>query len=278
MTRTYEDPPEYRDAGPVSFGWPRLTPVVRWLLWTNIGVFLALLLLGFVAEETERAVRAFLWFDPAAWRDSIPLVPVWQLVTYGFVHSRLDPGHILFNMLGLYFFGTMLESLIGSKRFATLYGSAIVVGAVLHFGAALAFGWDVPVVGASGGVLAVVVATAVLRPNERVIFIVFPLTLKVLALIMVGLDLFALLTQTAGTKAVVVHLGGAACGFAALKFGWIWADPAARWQERKERKVVEQKQSDEERLDRLLQQIHEQGLNSLSPADREFLKRMSSRR
>lgn len=278
MTRTYEDPPEYRESGTASLGWPSLTQVVRWLIWSNVGVFLALLVAKLAAPELEHGLRSRVWLDPVAWREGFPLVPVWQLVTYGFVHSASDPFHILFNMLGLYFFGTMLERAIGPQRFLVLYGVALGFGGLVHLGAAFGFGWDVPVVGASGGVLAVIVAAAVLRPNERVIFIVFPLTLKILAMIMVGLDLFGLLTQTSGTKAVLVHLAGASWGFAALKFGWIWADPAARWQERQERKVVEQRQTDEERLDKLLQQIHEKGMTSLSERDREFLRRMSSRR
>ncbi|MCE9595091.1 MAG: rhomboid family intramembrane serine protease [Planctomycetes bacterium] len=278
MTRTYEDPPEFRESSASSLGWPRLTPMVRWILWANVGLFLALLVMSLSAPTAELKVHSFLALEPASWRESFPLAPYWQLVTYGFVHSLRDAGHILFNMLGLYFFGTMLESAIGSRRFLVLYGAALVIGGLLHLGAALTWNWDVPVVGASGGVLAVVVAAAVLNPNARVIFIVFPLTLKVLALIMVGLDLFALLTQTGGNKAVLVHLGGAAWGFAALKFGWIWADPAAKWEQHKERKVVEQRQTDEERLDRLLQQIHDKGMPSLEERDRDFLRRMSSKR
>jgi membrane associated rhomboid family serine protease len=278
MTRTYEDPPEYRESSRAALGWPSLTPAVRWILWTNVGVFLGMLLLRLASESVEQGLRALLAPEPASWRDGFPLAPYWQVVTYGFVHSLHDPFHILFNMLGVYFFGTMLERSIGTRRFLVLYGAALVIGAVLHLAAALAWGWSLPVVGASGGVLAVIVAAAVLHPSARVIFIVFPLTLKVLALIMVGLDVFALLTQTAGARAVLVHLGGAAWGFGALKFGWIWADPAARWEQRKARRVVEKRQGDEERLDRLLQQIHQKGMHSLDERDREFLRRMSSRR
>ncbi|MCC6407260.1 MAG: rhomboid family intramembrane serine protease [Planctomycetes bacterium] len=278
MTRTYEDPPEFRESAGPSFGYPRLTPVVRWVIWLNVGVFVALLIAGFAAPKLEAAVYGALRLDPAAWSSDFPLAPWWQVITYGFLHSMRDPMHILMNLLGVYFFGTLLENQLGSKRFATLYGLALAIGATLHLAIACAGDWNVTVVGASGGVMAVVVAAAVLYPNMRVIFFVFPMPLKVLALIFVGLDLFRVLTQQSGGVASIVHLAGAAWGFAALKFGWIWADPAARWQERQERKVVEQRQTDEERLDKLLQQIHDKGMPSLSSSDREFLKRMSSRR
>lgn len=278
MTRTYEDPPEFRESSGASLGYPRLTSVVRWIIWSNVGVFAAFLLLHFAAPTWKERVYEIMALDPVAWREGFPLAPYWQLLTYGFVHSLRDPMHILMNLLGVYFFGTMLEGVLGPKRFGVLFGGSLALGAAVHLAIACPSGWDAPVVGASGGVMATVVGAAVLYPSARVIFFVFPLTLKVLALIFVGLDLFRVLMQHEGGVASIVHLTGAALGFAALKFGWIWADPIARHAERKARKQAEQRQGDEERLDRLLQQIHDRGMTSLSERDREFLKRMSGRR
>lgn len=290
MTRTYEDPPEFRGSS-AEVGFPRLTPVVRTLIWSNAIVFLAFVALRLASPAA--CERIYTWFelDPLAWRVQAPWIPIWQLVTYGFLHSLSDPFHILFNLLGVYFFGTMLESVIGSRRFLVLYLAAIVIGGAIDLGVGLARGpAELTViegvmqdpyhrtVGASGGVLATIVATAVLRPNTRVIFIIFPMTLKVLAMIMVGLDVFTLLFGGRGGTAVLVHLAGAAWGFGAVKFGWIWADPAASWERRKQRVETEQREADAQRLDRLLQQIHDQGMNSLSEKDRDFLRRMSARK
>jgi hypothetical protein len=126
----------------------------------------------------------------------------------------------------------------------------------------------------------VVVAMAVLRPDLPVIFILFPMKLRTLALIMVGLQVFTLVKEMKGASsgiAVLVHLAGAGFGLAAVKLGWIWYDPFAALHARRERRQVEDLRDDTARLDQLLQQIHERGIGSLSKSEREFLKRMSSR-
>ncbi len=278
MTRTYDDsPPDDFDSAP-QFAWPRMTPVVRALIWSNVIVFALFELLSLVAAPTWETLQSWFELNTEIWRENLPLVPVWQLLSYGFLHSVSDPFHILFNLLGLFFFGTMVEGLIGSRRYLFFYLAAIAIGGGLQLVYSFATGHDAHVVGASGGVLATIVGAAVLRPNARVIFIVFPLSLRVLALILVGLNLFSFARGQDMQVALVVHLGGAAWGFCALRFGWIWADPAARWRERRQRVEVAERESEEQRLDKLLQQIHEKGMTSLSERDREFLKRMSSRR
>jgi membrane associated rhomboid family serine protease len=257
--------------------WPRLTPVVRILIWSNALIFIASEIVNKASPESWVALDRVLSLNVEMWRATFPLAPYWQLISYGFLHSLSDPFHILFNLLGVYFFGTMLEALIGSRRYLVFYLAAIVIGAVLHLGVSAASGTSASVVGASGGVLATIVGAAVLRPRDRVIFIVFPLSLKVMAMIMVGLDLFSFTFGGGGRVAYVVHLGGAAWGFCALRFGWIWADPRAAWRRHRIRRATEERQSDEERLDRLLAQIHDRGMHSLSDSDREFLKRVANR-
>lgn len=79
----------------------------------------------------------------------------WRLVTSGFLHSGFL--HIAFNMYLLWVLGRQLELAIGSGRFATLYGTALLWGS---FGA-LVQTTEVPVVGASGAVFGLMGATAV---------------------------------------------------------------------------------------------------------------------
>lgn len=288
MTRTWQQSPDFDERPQMAL--PAMTPVTRALLWINGGVFVAFLLLEYAAPSFAAFLYRGLSLDPLSWRLDFPLAPVWQLVTYGFLHSLHDPFHILFNLLGIYFFGTVLEGLIGSRRYLLLYMLAIVLGGALQLGVQLATGpadLDASAslvvdpyphtVGASGGVLATVVATAVLRPNMLVIFVIFPLKLKVMAMIMVGLDVFNLINGGGGT-AYLVHLGGAAWGFAAVRLRWVWFDPVAWWRARSEVKGRERARSDQERLDRLLGQIHDKGMQSLSRGDREFLRRVSGRK
>jgi hypothetical protein len=116
-----------------------------------------------------------------------------------------------------------------------------------------------------------------LRPEALVIFILFPMRLKTLALILVGIDVVRLLTGGGGT-AYLVHLAGAAMGFSAAKLRWIWIDPLEKLEEQRAAAVQRGAEDDARRLDQLLAQIHQRGIGSLSKSERDFLKRMSSRK
>jgi membrane associated rhomboid family serine protease len=162
-----------------------------------------------------------------------------------------------------------------------LYLTSIALGGLVHLIVTLAMQDSVSVVGASGGILFLIIAIATMRPHSMVIFILFPIRMRTLALILVGLDLMRLvyaISGHGGDVAFLVHLTGAAFGYVAVKAGWIWFDPVSAWQTRRAHKVVEEAEQDEQRLDRLLQQIHDRGIGSLTGREREFLKRMSSRK
>ena len=76
----------------------------------------------------------------------------------------------------------------------------------------------------------------------------------------------------------LVHLVGATYGFFAVKRGWIWKDPIQRVQVRRAIADEEKRQSEAQRMDALLEKIHKEGINSLDRREREFLKRVSSKR
>ena len=98
------------------------------------------------------------------------VVRPWTFVTYMFLHG--DPMHILFNMLGLYIFGSRVESRMGGSRFLQMYLIAGVVGALAH--AVLSPG--APVVGASAAVYGVLMAYAMFWPRDRIYVMgVFPI-------------------------------------------------------------------------------------------------------
>jgi len=218
--------------------------------------------------------------DPQMWVDWRPFVPLWQIVTYGFLHAPFDIGHILFNLLTLYFFGTALEGMVGSRRFLWHYSVALMLGDIVQLALGLASiasgGVGHPTLGASGAVMAVLVAVATLEPDRQVIFILFPLRLRTLALILVGIDVFRMLSGGAGV-AWAVHLTGAAYGFLAVRRGFVWRDPLESLAKRRAQAAVESERDDARRLDELLARIHEKGLNSLSEREKTFLKRVSKR-
>lgn len=266
--------------GGMRLALPPLTPAVKGLLFANGAVFLGLFFVGWLAPQAELGTFHWLGLAPGAWRELFPLLPLWQLLTYGFLHGGL--GHLFWNMLQLYFFGTMLEGELGARRFLVFYGVAIVAGALAQLAAALLGGQGGYAIGASGGVLAVVVAAAVRQPRALVFLLFIPITLKWLAIGVVALDLFSLLD---GLKrglsdgvAHWAHLGGAAYGFLAARRGWIWIDPIARLQARRAIAREDRRQSDEERMDELLQKIHRSGIGSLTRGERAFLERLSGRK
>ncbi len=261
----------------IGFAMPRMTPVVRVLLIANVAVFLLQSLIFLVDPLLVGTFWRIFGLNPSWW--SHFYFPIYQLATYAFVHG--DGGHVFFNMLSLYFFGTMLEALIGSRRFALFYTAAILIGGLAHLATNLAFGRDALAIGASGGTMAVLVAMAVLRPQTLVIVLFFPVRLWVLAAVLASFDVWRLATDLrfgeAGRVAYMVHLGGAIFGYLAVKRGWVWRDLIEERSRKRAIKEHERGLRDEQRMDELLAKIHREGMNALTRQEKEFLKRMSKR-
>jgi membrane associated rhomboid family serine protease len=86
----------------------------------------------------------------------------WRMVSAGFLHS--DPIHLLFNMVGVYFLGQLLEPALGAARFAALYAASLLAGS---FGALL-LSPDAVTVGASGAVFGLLGAAFVIMRQRGV--------------------------------------------------------------------------------------------------------------
>jgi membrane associated rhomboid family serine protease len=278
----YADEPAM--TGP-QFAMPRVTPVVKRLLILNGAAFAIQAIVALTdsgAGGRYAEILTWLGLDPERWRSMLPLVPLWQLLTYGFLHSVTQIWHILGNMLMLYFFGTMLEERLGARRFTLTYFVAQFVGG-LCFLAPMLFGVHelAPAIGASGAVFGVMIALAALYPRLTVYVFVVPVPLKWLAIGIVGIEAYsALWAFKAGSDGVahLIHLGGAAYGFLAVRTGLIEKDPVEILERRRAVARVERAADDEARMDRLLDKIHKEGMGSLSRTEKDFLKRMSSRK
>jgi len=264
--------------GGIAF--PPLTPVVKFLLLVLGGVFLGQWILTLAAPEVEDGIVQVLGLNHPVWFAEPPFVPLWQLLTYGILHA--DFFHVLWNCLILYFFGTMVESTVGSRRFAWFIGIATVVGGIASLVFMKLLGTPVPTIGASGAVVAATIAAATFHPKSTVIFIFIPLPLWVLAVIVVARDFFPAVEVLATGRPTMVdhfaHLGGAAFGFLAVKRGFIWRDWGAEVEKKVEQRKAQSLANDEQKLDDLLDQVAKQGIQSLSDREREFLKRMSDRK
>ncbi|HET6344236.1 MAG TPA: rhomboid family intramembrane serine protease, partial [Myxococcota bacterium] len=180
----------------------RLTPWVGRLIIAN-AVVLLLLMTVFTSPALQEALR----FAPGE-----ALRRPWTFVTYMFVHAGLL--HLLGNMLMLFVFGPAVEHRLGGRAFLLYYLYCGIGAAVLS----LALSGVMPtaaIVGASGAVLGVGVAFALLWPDAELL--VFPLPMPVKArtfiLVLIGLDVvFSQLTPNDGV-AHLAHIGGAAFGY-----------------------------------------------------------------
>ena len=206
----------------LSLSLPPFTRAVKWLVITNAAVYLLLELLKAVLPTLGGELTLVLALIPAdvmhGW--------IFQLVTYSFVHAGVL--HILFNMLGLWMFGAQLESDWGYKRFLEFYffcviGAALTTIAVSYTGV----GGVVPLtptVGASGGVLGILMAFGMLYGNQEIML--FPIPISIRAKYFVAGVAFITLVEAISASgagrgsnvAYIAHLGGLLFGFLYVKF------------------------------------------------------------
>jgi len=133
---------------------------------------------------------------------------IWQIVTYMFVHSPSGFAHILFNMLALFLFGSLLERRLGSKEYLLFY---LVSGTLTGI---LSLFLNMNVIGASGAIFAVLLASATFFPEQRVLlFFVLPVKAPVAVIIFTGLSLVFLFTDRYTNIAHFAHLGGLVFGY-----------------------------------------------------------------
>jgi membrane associated rhomboid family serine protease len=252
----------YRHAPQMRMSFPRITPVVKWLLIINLTVFFVQIL---GADQT-----LVMWFSvlPASLGITLQL---WRFVTYQFLHGGM--WHILFNMLGLFFLGPVLERHWGSRKFLTFYlGCGVAGGLVYPLLVAVNFLTIAPMIGASGAILGMLAACAILFPHFVVFIIVFPVPIRVAAIICIFIASVTILSRGANAGGEAAHLGGMAAG-AIYVFSQSWRDKfklktrAGQWQ-----KKINSERNLKTELDRILQKVHQTGINSLTPKEKRILR------
>lgn len=199
----------------ISLGFPPFTPVIKWLIGINVGIYFLGLLLA-RSPMAAQEVFAFLGLVPALVVKGF----IWQIVTYAFIHVGL--WHVVFNMLMLWMFGAELEMNWGGRRFLEFYlacviGAALVTIVVAYTG--LLMSPRTPTVGSSGGVFGILMAFGMLF-GDREVFM-FPLPFRIKAKYMVGILILievALLMQGPSGVANIAHLGGVLVAFLYIKF------------------------------------------------------------
>ena len=162
---------------------------------------------------------------------AITELQLWRFITFQFLHA--DLGHLFSNMLSLFLFGPIVESYFGYRRYLAFYLLCGIAGAasyLLLLAVHILAGASVPLVGASAGIFGVLVAGAVLAPNVTILlmFPPIPIKLKYLALILVGWATYVALNNGTNAGGQAAHLGGAALGYAFIRYPQLLGPFAAR--------------------------------------------------
>jgi membrane associated rhomboid family serine protease len=183
---------------------PPIPPLTRALMLTCTAIF--------VLQQLVFLEGVFaLW--PIASGHFLP----WQMLTYAFLHGGL--WHLFFNMLGLWMFGSELERLWGQKRYWQFLLAGVLTAAIAQLVMTGLAGSNVPTVGASGALYALLLAFGMLFPNRVIMPLFPPIPMKARTFVIVfgALELLLGLADVGGV-AHFAHLGGMVGGFLMIRY------------------------------------------------------------
>lgn len=273
--RDYNRPQQQRNYS-MGSGFRDMPPVVKWLLIINFSIYIAeRLLFKPVFLEDPEFTRLDLYFSvfPIT---RLMAIQLWRVITYQFLHGKVM--HLAFNLLVLYFMGPFIERAWGSKAFLKFYLICGATGGVIY--TLLVQLGILPagsMVGASGGIYGLMAALAVMYPQMRILLWgLIPMTMVrlVILLVIVSLITIAVGSNVGGEAA---HLSGLAMGFLYIKYKpWI----TQRRMERQKgawTKKIQQDRSFQLEVDRILDKVHQQGIQSLSAREKKILQEATRR-
>jgi membrane associated rhomboid family serine protease len=216
---------------------------------------------------------------------------IYPFITYQFLHGGFF--HIAINMLVLWMLGRHIERALGTRPFVYLFLASGVMGGLFQIGfnvvMAQAYG-DVflnqPMVGASGGVMGILTAFAVLYPRQVlylfIFFIPMPIEARWLAIGYFLIESFNAYLEISGKAlsptAHAAHVGGMIVGFVWVRWGTRLFQ-AIRQRPRRDRGPFYSRGDDRDRaeLDRILDKIHREGVGSLTTREKMFLQEMGGK-
>ncbi|MBN1795642.1 MAG: rhomboid family intramembrane serine protease [Sedimentisphaerales bacterium] len=260
--------PVYQYAQRPSMHFRKPSTIVGWLLLINITVFILALLF--------KPLGAFIyqWFSIDT-RSLPQTLQLWRLITYQFLHDPVWIFHILFNMYALYIFGRIIEQFFGKKRFLFFYLTCGVIGGLFYTLLSLiGFLGAGVMVGASGSILGIIGACAVMFPQMKIMLFPVPIPISIRKAAIGGAFLFGLLVLTRGNNAGghAAHLAGMAAGalyayWPNIKYKLKPKTAGAKWYKKRksQRQVLEE-------LDRILEKVHNSGVHSLTRKEKQILR------
>ena len=265
------------------------------LIVVNLGVFILFRLVAFLMGLPLRSLDRFFEL-PKAFSDF--LLQPWSLVSYSFLHGGV--WHIFFNMLLLYYVARIFFNFFGSRRFVNVYFLGVILGGAFFLAAYNIFPAFAesrsPLIGASAGVMAVLIYICTYSPNLPIRVFFFNLKLWYIGAFFVLLDLIMIpMGDNPGGR--IAHLGGALLGYFYASGSQQGKDIGAGFSklldmigglfEKKPRKakmktvyrkgkksdrpVDYDKEAKQRKIDHILDKISKSGYESLTQAEKDFL-------
>ena len=280
--QTWNDSPPPRRGGFFADRGGLFPPGVKLVLLLTVAVFLmealwggALVALG--ALTVESLLRG----------------EIWRLLSYMFLHANST--HLLVNMFMFWMLGSVFERQIGTRRFLLLYFACGVAGglfeAVFNYLMFLKFGpvfLTMPAVGASAGVMGILVAFATLNPREKfLVFFILPVEAWWVAAVYGLIETWPILKDLVFSQnpmwgdnvAHAAHFGGMVVGFVWMKWGERIARLLRRGSAPREEFFYRRApEAEDAEVDRILDKIRQEGLDSLTLREKMFLHEVSRRR
>jgi len=261
--------------------------IVEKIIFINIALFLLTYLINTFSYLLDGDGNFVLeWFALSPLVDTYITRP-WTLISYGFLHSGFF--HIVFNLLFLYYIGNLFLDFFSKKQFITYYFLGILFGGILYLVSynylpALK-GQQTILVGASAGVIAVLVGIASYIPNYALQFrFIGSIKLLYIAIGFVILDIVQIPVNNAGGH--IAHLGGAVIGFLLTTYFnqgkniSLWPENLFVAKKDKPLKTVYKNKAtskstnpieQQRKIDAILDKISKSGYETLSKEEKDFL-------
>ena len=214
----------------------------------------------------------------------------WTFFTYAFIHEKLF--HLIFNMLVFHWFGNLIIEYLNKNRMLFIFWAGVLGGGILY---SLFFDGN-QLIGASAGIMALVIASATLLPNYEIVLAIFGrIKLKYVGMAYLVIDLLSMMGSNAGGS--MAHLGGALIGYLMIKqiqAGNDWSSIVIRinsfidkiFTRKNKLKIVHQTEQQAQasratvsqaEVDQVLEKITKSGYDSLSKSEKELLFKASKK-
>jgi membrane associated rhomboid family serine protease len=226
------------------------------------------------------------------------LLKPWTIITYMFYHEEFF--HFLFNILNLYWFGTIFLMYFNEKQLVSIYLLGGIAGGIAYFLMYNLFPAVFPpaiLMGASASIIAIMIAVAFYAPNFR-INLLFIGEVKLIYIGVFSIIIFTIQISSGNPGGNLAHLGGAF-------FGYLWESQFKRGRDfisgftqvldsifilfRRPKLKVSHKRpmddydynkvklSNQKEVDRILDKISKHGYERLTKEEKDILFRMGNK-